>query len=251
MQNDGRMPIFKDRFNELYRQLSNGSITEFAKKLDLSRQTVGFYLNGDRIPDIQTLLQICTRCKVSSDWLIGLSNESDTRQTVRSVCDYIGLSASTVNYLHYARNDSDDLSVGFYRKFFDSIIQIGASGLDAIPGYVLEAARAHIIASSSEEKQSHIGIENIISAISRKGNTYTIPASSAEDYFLMVAQEEISKALAEVIGRMEDDAIKQLDSVGRIDSVSLWTIDEDDFEPWYAEKEYGEEQKANGEHQED
>ncbi|MGN0983058.1 MAG: helix-turn-helix domain-containing protein [Candidatus Limivicinus sp.] len=241
MQNDGRMPVFKERFNELFRRLSNGSITEFAKILELSRQTVGFYLNGDRIPDIQTLLHICTKCKVSSDWLIGISDESDTDQTVRSVCDYIGLSASTVNYLHFAGYDPDDLSVGFYRKFFDSIIQIGASGLDAIPGYVLEAARAHIIASS-EETPSHMKLENIISAISRKGNTYTIPASSAEDFFLLEAQEEISKALAEVIGRMEDDAIKQLESVGRIDSASLWTIDEDDdFEPWYSERESGEE----------
>lgn len=250
MQNDGRMPIFKERFNELFRQLSNGSITEFAKKLDLSRQTVGFYLNGDRIPDIQTLLQICTRCKVSSDWLIGISSESDTDQTVRSVCEYIGLSASTVNYLHFAGYDPDDLNVGFYRKLFDSIIQIGESGLDAIPGYVLEAARAHIIASS-EENPSYMEIQNIISAVSRKGNTYTIPASSAEDFFLLEAQEEVSKALSEVIGRMEDDAIKQLESIGRIDSGSLWTIDEDDFEPWYAEEKHREEQKANGEHKED
>ena len=251
MQNGGRLPAFKERFNELFRQLCNGSITEFAKMLDLSRQTVGFYLNGDRIPDIKTLLQICTKCKVSSDWLIGIASEADTDQTVRSVCDYIGLSASTVNFLHFAGYDPDDLSIGFYRKLFDSIIQIGASGLDSIPGYVLEAARAHIIASS-EEKPSYMEIQNIISAVSRKGNSYTIPASSAEDFFLLEAQEEISKALAGVISRMEDDAIRQLESVGRIDSASLWMIDEDDdYEPWYPEKESGEVKKTNGEHQKD
>ena len=241
MQNDGRLPIFKERFNDLLKKHGNGNITKFGDFLGLSRQTVGFYLNGDRIPDIQTMLQICRKCKVSSDWLIGLSEDPATDQTIRSVCDFIGLSSSTVEFLHFRGYDPDDLRVGFYRKLFDSIVLIGEDGLDAIPGYVLEAAKAHIIASS-EETPSHIEIENIIGAISRKGNTYTIPASSAEDFFLLEAQEEISKALAEVIGRMEDDAIKQLESVGRIYSASLWTIDEDDdFEPWYPERESGEE----------
>ena len=251
MQNNARVPVFKVRFNELLKKHSNGNITEFAKLLGLSRQTVGFYLNGDRIPDIETMLQICQKCDVPSDWLIGLADEPAVDQTIRSVCEFTGLSSSAVNFLHFSGYDPDDLRVGFYRKLFDSIILIGESGLDAIPGYVLEAARAHIIASS-EEKPSYMEIQNIISAVSRKGNSYTIPASSAEDFFLLEAQEEISKALAEVIGRMEDDAIKQLESVGRIDSASLWIVDEDDdYEPWYPERKSGEEQKTNGEHQED
>ncbi|MDO4973290.1 MAG: helix-turn-helix transcriptional regulator [Eubacteriales bacterium] len=251
MQNNARVPVFRDRFNELLKEQSNGNITEFAKLLGLSRQTVGFYLNGDRIPDIETMFQICKKCKIPSDWLIGLSDERAVDQTIRSVCEFTGLSPSTVNFLHFSGYDPDDLRVGFYRKLFDSIVLIGESGLDAIPGYVLEAARAHLIASS-EEKPSHIEIENIISAISRNGNTYTIPASSAEDFFLLEAQEEISKALAEVVGRMEDDAIKQFESIGRIDTASLWTIDKDeDFELWYPEGEIGEAEKANGEHQKD
>lgn len=42
-QNGGRLPIMKMRLKELQGDMS---ATDFAKKIGLSRQTVGFYLNG-------------------------------------------------------------------------------------------------------------------------------------------------------------------------------------------------------------
>ena len=50
-----RMPIFTERFRELQGDRSN---TEFAEFLEISRQTVGFYCNGDRLPDALMLKQI-------------------------------------------------------------------------------------------------------------------------------------------------------------------------------------------------
>lgn len=49
---ENRLPIFTRRFRELQGERSN---TEFADFLGLSRQTVGFYCNGDRLPDVITL----------------------------------------------------------------------------------------------------------------------------------------------------------------------------------------------------
>lgn len=72
IEKKGRLPIFRERLNKL---LGDMSITEFAEKVGISRQAMGFYLNGDRIPDSFTLAQICKACSVSSDWLIGLSND--------------------------------------------------------------------------------------------------------------------------------------------------------------------------------
>ena len=43
-----RLPIFTERFRKLQGDRSN---TEFAEFLEISRQTVGFYCNGDRLPD--------------------------------------------------------------------------------------------------------------------------------------------------------------------------------------------------------
>lgn len=93
---DGRLPIFKERLNEL---LGNMSITEFAKKLGLSRQTTGFYLNGDRIPDIEMLCQICSRCNVSADWLLGIRDDPSNNTTEQNICDITGLSSIAIQNL--------------------------------------------------------------------------------------------------------------------------------------------------------
>lgn len=66
-----RLKVFRDRF-DLLRQERNFSNTEFSKFLDMSRQTVGFYLNGNRVPDALTLIKIAEKCNVSADWLLGL-----------------------------------------------------------------------------------------------------------------------------------------------------------------------------------
>lgn len=68
--NEWRFPKFTERFRELRGERDN---TEFGKFLGISRQTVGFYYNGDRIPDALGLKQIAEKCGVSADWLLGLS----------------------------------------------------------------------------------------------------------------------------------------------------------------------------------
>ena len=69
-----RFPAFKNRLLSL---VGSQHATEFADKVGISRQTVGFYLKGTRIPDAFTLTQICEKCHVSADWLLGLSETKD------------------------------------------------------------------------------------------------------------------------------------------------------------------------------
>ena len=71
MNPNPRFPVFSERLREL---CGDRSSVEFAAFLGLSRPTVNFYLNGDRIPDILALRQIAERCSVSADWLLGLSD---------------------------------------------------------------------------------------------------------------------------------------------------------------------------------
>ena len=68
---NNRLPVFTNRFRELQGERTN---TEFADFLGMSRQTVGFYCNGDRIPDAVVLRQIADKCAVSADWLLGITN---------------------------------------------------------------------------------------------------------------------------------------------------------------------------------
>ena len=87
-----RFPIFCDRLCELQ---GKKTIAAFAAFLGLSRPTVNFYLNGDRVPDALTLRQIAERCNVSSDWLLGLSDVKDPDGTLQQVCRYTGLNAQS------------------------------------------------------------------------------------------------------------------------------------------------------------
>ena len=72
MKKEPRYLAFMERFNEL-----KGDMTqeEFAKKLGMSRATVGFYCAGIRIPDALGVAKIAKICGVTSDWLLGLEDE--------------------------------------------------------------------------------------------------------------------------------------------------------------------------------
>ena len=90
-----RLPIFTERFRELQGEKTN---TEFADFLGISRQTVGFYCNGDRVPDALTLIKISQKCGVSADWLLGLSDYKN-KETESTSAKELGLSEKSVNFL--------------------------------------------------------------------------------------------------------------------------------------------------------
>lgn len=96
----GKLPVFRERLRTLQGDLTT---TAFAEKLGLSRQTIGFYINGDRIPDIQTLRQICEKCNVSADFLLGLSDVKTPDVAAQSAIEYTGLSEDNVDFLHWIR----------------------------------------------------------------------------------------------------------------------------------------------------
>lgn len=85
-----RLPIFTKRFKKLQGDRLH---TEFADFLGISRQTVGFYYNGNRAPDALTLVKIARKCGVSSDWLLGLS---DKKEHDVSISEYTGLTESSI-----------------------------------------------------------------------------------------------------------------------------------------------------------
>lgn len=85
--------IFRERFDKLRADRSN---TEFAAFLGISRQTVGFYLNDGRMPDAITLAKIAVRCGVSTDYLLGLTDEATPNVDERAASEYTGLSVKAI-----------------------------------------------------------------------------------------------------------------------------------------------------------
>lgn len=97
-----RLPVFTQRFRDLQGERSN---TEFSDFLGLSRQTVGFYCNGDRLPDVITLLQIAEKCDVSTDYLLGQSDVKTQDPEIQSICKYTGLTESAAEWIHSISTD--------------------------------------------------------------------------------------------------------------------------------------------------
>ncbi len=95
-----RFPVFAERFRELRGDMSD---TEFSNKLGISRQTIGFYCNGDRIPDAITLRQIAEECQVSTDWIVGLSNIRSSDCHVIDICKFTGLSEQAAGQLVFSK----------------------------------------------------------------------------------------------------------------------------------------------------
>lgn len=93
-----RLPIFTERFRELKGERND---TEFAEFLGISRQTVGFFGNGNRLPDAVTLVKISQKCGVSADWLLGLSETKALEGELKQVCNYTGLNNKSVQCLHW------------------------------------------------------------------------------------------------------------------------------------------------------
>lgn len=92
-----RLPVFAERFSKLRGEKTQD---EFAKFLSISRPTVGFYENGTRLPDALVLKQIAEKCNVSTDYLLGLTDEKTVDANLRQICNYTGLKEDVVKFLH-------------------------------------------------------------------------------------------------------------------------------------------------------
>lgn len=68
-----------DKFTKRFRQLVDyyPSRSEFARKTGFSRVSVDHWYKSNRLPSAENLYEICRTLNVSSDWLLGLSDNVD------------------------------------------------------------------------------------------------------------------------------------------------------------------------------
>ena len=93
-----KMSCFRERLNQLLTD-SGKTIVAFAEFLGTSRQSLGYYLNGERVPDALMVKQFCERCNVSADWLLGLSETKKIDADLRAAVEYTKLSEEAIETL--------------------------------------------------------------------------------------------------------------------------------------------------------
>ena len=79
------------------RESAGLSQTELAKEIGISRGSISFYENGERVPDIETLRKLCEFFHVSADLLIGRTQEPF--EEMAAVC---GLSWNSIEQIQRA-----------------------------------------------------------------------------------------------------------------------------------------------------
>lgn len=50
------------------------SVSAFARYLEMPQKTVDTYINGERKPSVEFIMRVCSKCHVTSDWLLGISD---------------------------------------------------------------------------------------------------------------------------------------------------------------------------------
>lgn len=69
--------LFMERFRSIVDE--QRTKTAFADKTGLTRQNTEAIYNQERLPRVNTIMKICTRCGISADWLLGLSEDKGLR----------------------------------------------------------------------------------------------------------------------------------------------------------------------------
>lgn len=124
------------RFKEKLKSLKNGRTDKaFAEELGVSRQTVGFWLKGERLPSSLELAKICRITGKSADWFLDISdpNAYSSKHPVKLTSAYTGLSNASVDMLHKLNEAgaTDEIAtlnyllerVGFYRLVLSNVRQ--------------------------------------------------------------------------------------------------------------------------------
>lgn len=64
--------LFLSRLKELQ---GSDSVSAFARYLEMPQKTVDTYIKEQRKPSVEFVMRVCSKCHVSADWLLGLSDQ--------------------------------------------------------------------------------------------------------------------------------------------------------------------------------
>ena len=82
--------VFRKRLLQL-RTEKRLSQSKLAKQIGISPATIGYYENGDRLPDIDIAARIASFFGVTADYLLGFSNARTTERNMKTACEISGL----------------------------------------------------------------------------------------------------------------------------------------------------------------
>lgn len=106
------------------RQLTGESQQDVADAIGITRQTLNRYELGQRTANIDILKALAEHFDVSADYLLGLSNARTVKKDLQEICDEIGLSAASVEYLRRIKADANhEFTSSYSISFLNAILE--------------------------------------------------------------------------------------------------------------------------------
>lgn len=183
-----RLPKFTERFVKL----RVGTQDEFAKKLGITRPTVGLYESGARIPDAEILRRIAINCDVSADYLIGLSDCPSRDDDIQIAQKTTGLSFDALRRILDNEYSGRDEAIDALNHLLpgNNLFHM----LSALSEYIaacqtvhdLNELRIKAITSSGEEYTPN---QSLIDAVEKEINNMDLAELRAQKNFFYVLDE--------------------------------------------------------------
>ncbi len=133
---------FTERLNSL---MKNKNITQamLADVLGVSRQAVSTYSKGDISPDFEKLKKICEFFKVSTDYMLGISNSESIIAEERLCSEFTGLSTNSIKVLNSISNHYTE-EEKILQKLLNSIL-INKDGLIILAKKIIGCYNAYVV----------------------------------------------------------------------------------------------------------
>ncbi len=114
--------IFSERLKKI---MNREHITqaELAKKINVTRQSISLYINGERNPDIAILKNIAEVLYVSTDYLLGLSDYETNNGDMQAFCKETGLTEDAAMLLNalFSENISSIIEAPHFEDVINKI----------------------------------------------------------------------------------------------------------------------------------
>lgn len=104
---------------------------EIAEELNITRQSIGQWINGNTTPDIATLCKLSDYFDVSADYLLCRTDVKSSNTDLQAVCNYTGLSEIALAKLQLLREQKTELDTfeeSF--RFFGEDISVGEKNIN-------------------------------------------------------------------------------------------------------------------------